>query len=112
MFQIKALANADFFPTLVSDPVYLRSPALGDHPDWAALRQRSRGHLTAWEDDWSPDDLGFPAFRQRLKLFDREAKRRRGLSLFIFLQNSRVLVGGVTLTNIRYGAARAGVLGY
>ncbi len=112
MFQLKPPGNADFSPILVRDPVYLRAPVIRDHPQWAALREQSRAHLTAWEDDWTPEELAGSAFRQRIQLFEREARRSRALSLFVFRRDDEALLGGVTLTNIRYGAARAGVLGY
>ncbi len=85
---------------------------MGDYGAWADLREESRRHLIAWEDDWAPEALGVSSYKRRLKLFEREIRQGRGVSLFVFLRESRVLVGGVTLTNIRYGAARAGTLGY
>lgn len=112
MFQMRPPAHADFSPILVHDPVYLRPPAIRDHGAWAALREESRAHLTAWEDDWTPEELAISAYRQRVQLFEREARRSRALSLFVFRREDETLVGGVTLTNIRYGAARAGSLGY
>lgn len=112
MFQLKTPQRSAFEPVLVRDPVYLRGPAPGDHAAWARLREESRGHLVRWEEDWSPDDLSYAAYRRRLRHFEREARRAAGLSLFVFERESRALVGGATLTNIRYGAARTGVVGY
>jgi len=112
MFLSKSPVRSAFDPILVEDPVFLRSPAASDHKEWARLRELSRPHLITWEQDWTPELLSVASYRRRLRLFEREAKSASGLSLFIFLSDDRALVGGLTLTNIRYGAARAGTLGY
>ncbi len=112
MFQLKSSPRSAFDPVLVQDPIYLRPAEIRDFQSWAILREESRRHLIAWEGDWAPEALQAAAFKRRLKLFAQEAQRGRGLSLFIFHRDSRALVGGVTLTNIRYGAARAATLGY
>ncbi|MEO1242061.1 MAG: GNAT family protein [Pseudomonadota bacterium] len=112
MFLTKSTTRSAFDPILVRDPVYLRSPQVGDYDAWAGLREESRAHLVRWEQDWAPENLTLASFRQRLRHFDRDAKRACGLSLFVFHRADRVLVGGLTLNNIRYGAARAATLGY
>jgi len=112
MFLTKSPARPVFEPILVNDPVYLRTPAASDYDGWAALREESRSHLVKWEQDWAPEDLSVSAYRRRLRLFERDAKRAASLSLFTFRRADRTLIGGLTLTNIRYGAARAATLGY
>lgn len=107
-------------PVLVSSPVYLRAGEKKDFESWVALRAASKVHLTRWEEDWGPDDLSYSVYSRRLRLFDRELRRSSGLSLFVFLtgpetgfgKTDEQLVGGVTLTNIRYGASRTATLGY
>ncbi len=112
MFQLKSSPRSAFDPVLVQDPVYLRQAETKDFQTWASLREESRRHLVAWEGDWAPEALQAAAFKQRLKLFAQEKQNGRAVSLFIFHRDSRALVGGITLTNIRYGAARAATLGY
>lgn len=112
MFLTKSPVRSAFDPILVRDPVYLRSPQVRDHGEWAELREQSRGHLIRWEQDWAPENLTLASFRQRLRQFDRDSKRACGLSLFVFRRADNALVGGLTLTNIRYGAARAATIGY
>lgn len=112
MFLTKSSVRSAFDPILVRDPVYLRSPQARDYTEWAELREHSRTHLIRWEQDWAPENLTLASFRQRLRQFDRDAKRACGLSLFVFRRSDSVLVGGLTLTNIRYGAARAATIGY
>lgn len=112
MLQLKTPPRSAFDPVLVRDPVYLRAPEVGDHDAWARLREQSRAHLVLWEEDWSPEDLSLTAYRRRLRHFSREARSAGGLTLFVFERDSRALVGGAALANIRYGAARTCVLGY
>jgi len=112
MFLTKSSSRSAFDPILVHDPIFLRSPATGDFKEWAGLREQSRPHLITWEQDWTPDLLSLASYRRRLRVFEREAKSAKGLSFFIFRGDDQALVGGLTLTNIRYGAARAGTLGY
>ena len=112
MFLTKSPNHPAFDPILVRDPVFLRTGKLSDHAQWAALREESREHLIAWEEDWAPHHLTISAFKRRLASAAQDARRGGGLSLFIFRRDDRALVGGVTLTNIRYGASRSGILGY
>ncbi|WDI31416.1 GNAT family protein [Hyphococcus flavus] len=112
MFLTKSPSHPAFDPILVRDPVYLRTAKLSDYEQWASLREISREHLIAWEEDWAPDQLSIAVFKRRLASQAKDAKRGGGLSLSVFRRDDRVMVGGVTLTNVRYGASRSGILGY
>lgn len=112
MFNLRSEADPVFLPTLIEGPLTLSPPTPGDHEDWVAIRQASRDHLTAWEEAWTARDLEMAAFRRRLRVWERQRRQGGGLSLFIRLTEGRVLLGGVTLSNIRYGAAQTGILGY
>lgn len=112
MFPLKITPGAAFSPYLVSDPVLLRPPEIRDFEPWARLRAESRAHLTRWEDNWTEKDVTLAAFRRRLRAWDRNRRDANGLSLFVFKDDAAIMVGGVTLTNIRYGASRSAILGY
>jgi ribosomal-protein-alanine N-acetyltransferase len=103
-------------PVLECGPVRLRPPQADDYFVWARLREESRAHLIQWEQDWTPEEASHQGFRLRLKAYAREMRRGGALPLFIFAKGGRkgaeTLVGGVTLSNIRYGAACAATLGY
>ena len=101
-----------FTPHLVYDAVYLRAPRRSDYEAWVALREQSRAHLTRWEEAWRPQDVSLTAFRQRLRFYQNDMRRGGGLSLFVFRAGDNVLLGGVTLSNIRYGASCSGLMGY
>lgn len=107
-----APANPVFKPILVHEPVVLRPGAPGDYVQWSALREASRDHLIRWEEDWTPAQATLSAFKRRLKAYQNEARRGGGLSLLSFRHGDGVLVGGATLTNVRYGASRSAILGY
>ncbi len=112
MYLFLSSSRSAFDPTLVGDPVCLRRPVLKDYRAWVGLRQESRAHLTKWEQNWTDKDITLAKYRQRLRFFERTARSASGLSLFIFRQEDQTLVGGLTMTNIRYGAAQTGTLGY
>lgn len=112
MFQTNTISRPAFDPILLHEPVSLRRLTPGDYAAWAQLRGDSRTHLTAWEQEWSADDLSRSAFRRRLRFYERQARASTGLSLAIFSSDETAMVGGLSLTNIRFGAVRSGVLGY
>ena len=112
MFLTKSATQSAFDPILVRDPVLLRSAAIGDYEQWAVLREASREHLTVWEEDWPAIDLSLATYKRRLRAFEQDMRRGGGLPLFAFRRHDRALLGGVTLTNIRYGSSRSGILGY
>jgi [ribosomal protein S5]-alanine N-acetyltransferase len=112
MLFTSAPANPAFDPVLVNDPVLLRSATPADFAAWARLRQDSKAHLTEWEESWTDDQIGPAAFRRRLRAYDRERRRGGGLFLLSFRISDNALVGGVTLSNIRYGASRSALIGY
>ncbi len=112
MFQLRPAGSAAFDPVLVCDPLLLRAPHLRDFEAWAALRAGSRPHLTKWEDDWTAKDVTASSFRRRLRLWERQRRVAASLSLFAYRLDGEALIGGVTLSNIRFGASRSGVIGY
>jgi [ribosomal protein S5]-alanine N-acetyltransferase len=99
-------------PLVEGDGVYLRAPQMADFPDWAALREASRAFLSPWEPTWPHDDLTRSAFRRRLKRYAEDLRSDQAYPFFLFRKEDNVLVGGLTLANIRRGVAQAGSLGY
>lgn len=100
------------FPVIRGDGIFLRAPQMADFSEWAALRERSRDFLTPWEPTWPADDLARGAFRRRLKRYAEDVRNDQAYPFFLFERSDSVLVGGLTLTNIRRGVAQAGSLGY
>ncbi len=112
MLFTAAPSDPAFNPVLVHEPVLLRAAAVADYDAWAALREESRAHLTAWEEAWTPEQASLAAFKRRLRIYGRQRRKGGGLFLLSFRMSDNALLGGVTLSNIRYGASRSALLGY
>jgi [ribosomal protein S5]-alanine N-acetyltransferase len=85
---------------------------MADYAEWAGLREKSRAFLVPWEPTWPADDLTRGAFRRRLKRYAEDQRTDQAYAFFIFRQEDNILLGGLTLANVRRGVAQAGSLGY
>jgi [ribosomal protein S5]-alanine N-acetyltransferase len=103
---------ADPVPAIEGERVMLRVPESADFPEWAQLREQSRPFLTPWEPTWPSDDLTRTAFRRRLRRYAEDVRTDQAYAFFVFRRADGVLVGGLTLANVRRGVAQAGSLGY
>lgn len=103
---------AETLPAIEGEGVFLRQPQMSDYPEWAALREKSRRFLEPWEPIWPADDLTRGAFRRRLKRYVEDQRSDQAYSFFIFHNSGDVLVGGITLSNVRRGVAQASSVGY
>jgi ribosomal-protein-alanine N-acetyltransferase len=112
MAIFRTVSFTEAMPSVTGDGVYLRAPQTADHGEWAALREASRGFLTPWEPIWPSDDLTRSAFRRRLKRYAEDQRSDLAYAFLIFRSSDDVLLGGVTLANIRRGVAQAGSIGY
>jgi [ribosomal protein S5]-alanine N-acetyltransferase len=96
---------------LRGDSVCLRPPEMRDYESWSALRAASRAFLVPWEPTWPGDDLTRGAFRRRLRRSHQEIANDEAYPFLIFRDNG-VLVGGLTLGQIKRGVVQSGTLGY
>jgi ribosomal-protein-alanine N-acetyltransferase len=112
MVFFRTTAFAETLPAIEGERVILRQPQMSDHSEWAALRQKSREFLEPWEPVWPADDLTRAAFRRRLKRYAEDQRSDLAYSFLIFRKIDGVLVGGITLSNVRRGVAQAGSIGY
>src|SRR5260370_18505045 len=103
---------ADRLPRVEGNGVVLGAPGPADYAEWAALRDASRAFLTPWEPTWPADDLTRAAFRRRLRRYAEDQRGDQSYAFFIFRSIDQVLLGGLTLANVRRGVAQAGSLGY
>lgn len=99
-------------PAIEGERVYLRQPQMSDFPEWAVLRERSRSFLEPWEPIWPADDLTRGAFRRRLKRYAEDQRTDQAYSFFVYRTDGDILVGGITLSNVRRGVAQTGSMGY
>ena len=112
MALFRTINLADHPPLIEGAGVFLRAPQTGDYAEWAALREASRAFLTPWEPTWPADDLTRSAFRRRLRRYAEDQRNDQAYAYFLFRSGDQVLVGGLTLANLRRGVAQAGSLGY
>ena len=110
---------AAWFPRAARDPLHLawgrvvlRPPRRRDWRAWAQLRAQSRAFLVPWEPTWPEDALTRRAFRRRVQQYGFEQQSGSGYSFLIFRREDNVLVGGITVSNVRRGVAQAASLGY
>jgi len=92
--------------------VRLRPPRRGDWRAWTRLRGQSRAFLEPWEPSWPVDALTRGAFRRRLRQHLFEQESGLGYSFLIFRREDGVLLGGITISNLRRGVAQSANLGY
>jgi ribosomal-protein-alanine N-acetyltransferase len=104
----------DDTPALRGPRVLLRGPRPNDYVQWRNLRRDSRDFLRPYEPRWSELDLTRRVFMARLHRGRQEAALGTDFNFLVFLADSRreVLVGGLTLSNIRRRAAQHVNLGY
>jgi ribosomal-protein-alanine N-acetyltransferase len=111
MVFLRSPFAAELPQTLRNGPVVLRVPQTGDYEDWAQLRMESREFLTRWEPSWPHDDLTRLAFRSRIKRYMRDIGEDSAYPYFVFSLESGQLMGALTLSNVRRGAAQMASLG-
>jgi [ribosomal protein S5]-alanine N-acetyltransferase len=104
--------SSDIANFVRGEGVYLRPPEMRDYDPWAELRERSRSFLTPWEPTWPGDDLTRTAFRHRLRRHAQEITEDQAYPFLIFRESDDVLVGGLTLGQIKRGVAQSATLGY
>lgn len=112
MAFLRSNLGFDHPPSVRGNGVWLRPPTMSDYVAWSELRSRSRAHLTPWEPQWTLDELGQGSFRQRLRHYAREQRDDLGYAFFVFRTVDDVLLGGLTLSNVRRGVSQTATLGY
>src|SRR6185437_2508070 len=112
MAFFRTVSLADQMPAVAGDGVVLRTPQMSDWGEWTALREASRDFLTPWEPTWPADDLTRASFRRRIRRYSEDQRNDLAYAFFIFRKHDDVLLGGLTLANIRRGCAQAASLGY
>ena len=99
-------------PVIETARCLVRAPEEGDFARWSELRGASRAFLQPYEPRWPLDELTRASFRRRLRRYAQEARDRTGFAFFVFCRQSNALLGGLTVSNIRYGVSQSCALGY
>ncbi|MEM9787663.1 MAG: GNAT family protein [Pseudomonadota bacterium] len=95
-----------------TERLVLRPPVHGDFRAWVALRVASEDHLVPWEPRWSDDHLSRKAFTNRVYWAQRSINSGSAVPLFLVRREDDLLLGAITLDNIRRGPSQSGTLGY
>ncbi|NNK79409.1 MAG: GNAT family N-acetyltransferase [Litoreibacter sp.] len=90
----------------------LRLPQHADYRAWAALRTASTEFLVPWEPSWASDHLTRKSFTNRVYWAQRSLNSGTAVPVFLERREDGVLLGAITLDNIRRGPAQSGTLGY
>lgn len=112
MAFLRSALPEDYVEPISGAQLMLRAPAWSDYAAWAELRALSRAHLTPWEPVWSRDELSRSFYRRRLRGYAHDARDDLGYSYFIASPDGAKIFGGLTLANIRRGAAQTAAIGY
>ncbi|MCC5974607.1 MAG: GNAT family N-acetyltransferase [Rubellimicrobium sp.] len=97
---------------LETERMVLRPPQHGDYRAWSALREDSAEFLKPWEPTWATDHLSRKSFTNRVYWAQRSIANGTALPLFLIRRGDDMLLGAITLDNIRRGPAQAGTTGY
>lgn len=95
-----------------TERMVLRLPQHSDWVQWSALRRESLAFLTPWEPVWAADHFTRRAFTNRVYWAARAEAQGTALSVLLVRREDQVLLGALTLDNIRRGPAQAGTIGY
>ena len=90
----------------------LRPPQHGDYRAWSSLRRDSAAFLQPWEPTWADDHLSRKSFTNRVYWAQRSITGGTAIPLFLIRRSDDMLLGAITLDNIRRGPAQAGTTGY
>ena len=99
-------------PVLTGSVVMLRLPRRADFEPWRRLRQDNQERLQHFEPRWNAFDLTRAGFSARVRAAMRLAELGQSFQFLVFDRRGRHLCGGITLGNVRRGAAQSGQIGY
>lgn len=97
-------------PILFGEKTELRLPCRQDYSHWLALRNASKAELVPFEPSWGL--INKKVFAGKARQTKVLAKQDQAYQFLIFSKENSALLGGITLGNIRYGAAQTGEIGY
>ena len=100
-------------PLLITNAgLRLEMPTGLHYSRWREIRKANRDFLQPWEPKWAIDETSLNSFHQRIMQAKRNLRRNQGTSYLLVLPDTKELIGGVSLFNIRSGSAKSGSIGY
>jgi ribosomal-protein-alanine N-acetyltransferase len=95
-----------------TERMVLRPPMHMDFRPWSELRRESAEFLQPWEPSWSADHLTRKGFVNRVYWANRSIAQGTAVPLFLIRREGNLVIGAITLDNIRRGPSQAGTIGY
>ncbi len=92
--------------------IVLAAPAHRDRAEWSAVRAKSRAFLEPFEPEWSADEFSARAWRARMRQWAEDSRSGSAFTFFIRARDGGRLLGGLSVFNVRHGAAESGQIGY
>ncbi len=112
MAFLKSPGKKETGASLFGASLTLCAPSMSDYEQWIELRLASERFLRPFEPSWSTTELTRRAFRKRVDFYKRGQKEGSSYAFFLKSRKDQQLLGGLTLSNIRYGVISSGALGY
>ncbi len=97
---------------LQTERLILRLPLTRDYQEWEELRRGGDDFLSKWEPVRDQEYATKRSFQNRAYWAERSFKAKTSVPFLITRRSDGRLMGGVTLDNIRRGAALAASVGY
>ncbi len=97
---------------LSGERIFLRPPKRRDALKWQKLRLASKKFLVPWEPTWDVYSCNRRAYMRFLKNSTYLANLDRAYSFLIFKNDSKVLIGGINVGNVRRGVSQSATIGY
>lgn len=97
---------------IATERLVLRLPQAKDYAEWRALRDKSSAFLAPWEPLRDQGYHSRRAFLNRVYWAEKAFKARTAMPLLVTRRADGCILAGLTLDNIRRGAAMAGTVGY
>ena len=91
---------------------YLRLPQLRDYELWVNLRRKSEDFLEAWEPERDRNFYSLSSYKARVKWANQKFNEKKTIHAFIFRQEDDILIGAITLSHLKRGAAQSASIGY
>ncbi|MEK9642693.1 MAG: GNAT family protein [Paracoccaceae bacterium] len=95
-----------------TERLLLRPPAKRDFHEWAKLRYESRAFLKPWDPTWARDHLTRQSFARRVDWAQKAINDDAAYPMFLFQKSDGLLLGAITLDNVRRGPSQVGTIGY
>ncbi|MEM6308116.1 MAG: GNAT family protein [Pseudomonadota bacterium] len=95
-----------------TERLVLRPPQHRDYLQWVSLRDINRDFLAQWDPVWAADHLSRKSFTNRVYWAQRSVAGSTAYPMLLIRRSDQVLLGAITLDNIRRGPAQAGTFGY